>query len=71
MGDQRDVKAKRFEILVLVLVIDRFQIMGNFRTEGGPSFSVLYRADADAAAAGSARAQTSRKKRCLNQEFKR
>ena len=53
MGDQRDVKAKPFEILVLVLVIDRFQIRGIFAPTGGPALVVSYWADADAAVAGS------------------
>ena len=70
MGDQRDVKAKRFEILVLVLVIDRFQIRGIFAPTGGRALRVSYWVGADAAAAGSVGAQTSRKKRFLNQEFK-
>tara|TARA_Y100000588_G_C13433511_1_gene576765 strand:+ start:245 stop:436 length:192 start_codon:yes stop_codon:yes gene_type:complete len=61
MGDQCEVKAKRFEILVLVLLIDRFQIRRIFAPTGGPVLRVLYWADADA--------QTSRKKRFLNQEF--
>ena len=67
MGDQRDVKAKPFEILVLVLLIDRFQIRGIFAPTGGPALVVSYWADADAAVAGSVGAQTSRKKRFLNQ----
>ncbi len=70
MGDHRDVKAKNFEILVLVLVIDRFQIRGIFAPTGGRALRVSYWVGADAAAAGSVGAQTSRKKRFLNQEFK-